>query len=142
MTYESSASSVLWQGQPTGCSPTKASTTNNSSGSPSRSDNVNGRRYSNSNAQVPLNPDGKPVAYHRVRVLQAGTFAGASRLQLVTPRKTASISRTCFGAYKAECHPLNQPRRPGPGLGRGLPFASAPHRQEVGQWANPTSPVP
>jgi hypothetical protein len=80
---------------------------NNSGQSPSRSDTVNGRRYSNSNAQVLLNPEGKPVAFRRVRVLKPGTFAGASRLQLVTPRKTASISRTCFGAYKAECHPLN-----------------------------------
>mgnify|MGYP007020456649 FL=1 len=83
----------------------------NSDLSPPRSDTVNGRRYSNSNAQVPLNPElnpeGKPVAFRRVRVLQSGTFAGASRLQLVTPRKTASISRTCFDACKAECHPLN-----------------------------------
>ncbi len=80
---------------------------NNSQNVPSRSDTVNGRRYSNSNAQVLLNPEGKPVAFRRVRVLKPGTFAGASRLQLVTPRKTASISRTCFDAYKSECHPLN-----------------------------------
>jgi len=80
---------------------------NNSGQSPSRSDTVNGRRYSNGNAQVYLNPEGKPVAFRRVRVLKPGTFAGASRLQLVTPRKTASISRTCFDAYKSECHPLN-----------------------------------
>jgi hypothetical protein len=80
---------------------------NNSQNAPSRSDTVNGRRYSNSNAQVLLNPDGKPVAFRRVRVLQRGTFAGASRLQLVTPRKVASISRTCFEAYKSKCHPLN-----------------------------------
>jgi hypothetical protein len=80
---------------------------NNSSGYPSRSDTVNGRRYKSANAQVLLNPDGLPVAFRRVRVLQPGTFAGASRLQLVTPRKVASISRTCFEAYKSKCHPLN-----------------------------------
>ena len=80
---------------------------NNSLGSPSRSDTVNGRRYSNSNAQVLLNPEGKPVAFRRVRVLKPGTFAGASRLQLVTPKTTASISQTCFEAHRAECHPLN-----------------------------------
>ncbi|MCS4048190.1 hypothetical protein GGQ04_003349 [Salinibacter ruber] len=68
---------------------------------------VNGRRYRQANAQVYLNPDGQPVAFRRVRVLKPGTFAGASRLQLVTPRKTASISRTCFDAYKSKCHPLN-----------------------------------
>jgi hypothetical protein len=67
----------------------------------------NARRYRNNNAQVYLNPDGLPVAFRRVRVLKPGTFAGASRLQLVTPRKTASISRTCFDAYKSKCAPLN-----------------------------------
>ncbi|MCS4185212.1 hypothetical protein [Salinibacter ruber] len=80
---------------------------NNSQNVPSRSDTVNGRRYSNSNAQVYLNPEGKPVAFRRVRVLQSGTFAGASRLQLVTPRKTASISRGSFEAYRSECYALN-----------------------------------
>jgi hypothetical protein len=80
---------------------------NNSNPSPSRSDTVNGARYRSANAQVLLNPEGKPVAFRRVRVLQSGTFAGASRLQLVTPRKTASISRTCFEAYKSKCNPLN-----------------------------------
>ena len=70
-------------------------------------DTVNSRRCANNNAQVYLNPDGLPVAFRRVRVLKPGTFAGASRLQLVTPRKTASISRTCFDAYKSKCHPLN-----------------------------------
>jgi len=80
---------------------------NNSSGYPSRSDTVNGRRYKSANAQVLLNPDGLPVAFRRVRVRQPGTLAGASRLQLVTPRKVASISRTCFEAYKSKCHPLN-----------------------------------
>ena len=83
---------------------------NNSQSTPRDSraaDTVNGRRYVNSNAQVYLNPDGLPVAFRRVRVLKSGTFAGASRLQLVTPRKTASISRTCFDAYKSKCHPLN-----------------------------------
>ena len=85
---------------------------NNSQNTPSRSDTeasatVNGRRYQSANAQVYLNPDGLPVAFRRVRVLQSGTFAGASRLQLVTPRKTASISRTCFDAYKSKCQPLN-----------------------------------
>lgn len=80
---------------------------NNSNPSPSRSDTVNGTRYQSANAQVLLNPDGKPVAFRRVRVLQSGTFAGASRLQLVTPRKTASISRESFDAFKSECHPLN-----------------------------------
>jgi len=70
-------------------------------------DTVNGRRYRNSNARVYLNPDGLPVAFRRVRVLQRGTFAGASRLQLVTPRKTASVSRTCFKAQKKRCTPLN-----------------------------------
>jgi len=68
---------------------------------------ANAGRYRQANAQVYLNPDGLPVAFRRVRVLQPGTFAGASRLQLVTPRKTASISRTCFDAYKSKCHPLN-----------------------------------
>jgi hypothetical protein len=80
---------------------------NNSQNVPSRSDTVNGARYRSANAQVLLNPDGLPVAFRRVRVLQPGTFAGASRLQLVTPRKVASISRTCFEAYKSKCHPLN-----------------------------------
>ena len=83
---------------------------NNSQNTPRDSraaDTANGRRYSNPNAQVYLNPDGLPVAFRRVRVLQRGTFAGASRLQLVTPRKTASISRTCFDAYTSKCHPLN-----------------------------------
>jgi len=80
---------------------------NNSGQSPSRSDTVNGRRYSNSNAQVLLNPEGKPVAFRRVRVLKPGTFAGAFRLQFVTPKTTASISRTCFEAHRSECHPLN-----------------------------------
>jgi hypothetical protein len=80
---------------------------NNSNPSPSRSDTVNGARYQSANAQVLLNPDGKPVAFRRVRVLQRGTFAGASRLQLVTPRKVASISRRKFDAYKSKCHPLN-----------------------------------
>ena len=71
-------------------------------------DTVNGRRYVNSNAQVYLNPDGLPVAFRRVRSLQQpGSFASRSRLQLVTPRKTASISWTCFDAYKSKCHPLN-----------------------------------
>ncbi|WP_198598567.1 hypothetical protein [Salinibacter altiplanensis] len=68
---------------------------------------VNGRRYANSNARVYLNPDGLPVAFRRVRVLQKGTFAGASRLQLVTPRKVVSVSRTCFQAYRKRCTPLN-----------------------------------
>jgi hypothetical protein len=80
---------------------------NNSKPSPSRSNTVNGRHYQSANAQVYLNPDGLPVAFRRVRVLQSGTFAGASRLQLVTPRKTASISRTCFEAQKERCTPLN-----------------------------------
>ena len=83
---------------------------NNSQSTPRDSraaDTVNGRRYVNSNAQVYLNPDGLPVAFRRVRVLKPGTFAGASRLQLVTPRKTASISRTCFDAYRKCCTPLN-----------------------------------
>jgi len=83
---------------------------NNSQSTPRDSraaDTVNGRRYQSANAQVYLNPDGLPVAFRRVRVLQSGTFAGASRLQLVTPRKTASISRTCFDAYKSKCQPLN-----------------------------------
>ena len=85
---------------------------NNSQNTLSRSDTeasatVNGRRYQSANAQVYLNPDGLPVAFRRVRVLQRGTFAGASRLQLVTPRKTASVSRTCFDAYKSKCQPLN-----------------------------------
>lgn len=79
----------------------------NSQHSSDRSDTINGRRYRSANARVYLNPDGLPVAFRRVRVLQGGTFAGASRLQLVTPRKTASISRTCFDAYKSKCHPLN-----------------------------------
>jgi hypothetical protein len=68
---------------------------------------VNGRRYRQANAQLYLNPDGQPVAFRRVRSLQPGTFAGASRLQLVTPRKTASVSRTCFDAYRKRCAPLN-----------------------------------
>jgi hypothetical protein len=68
---------------------------------------VNGRRYQHSNAQVYLNPQGLPVAFRRVRVLKPGTFAGASRLHLITPRKVSSVSRTCFDAYKARCHPLN-----------------------------------
>ena len=80
---------------------------NNSKPSPSRSDTVNGRRYRSPNARVYLNPDGLPVAFRRVRVLQRGTFAGASRLQLVTPRKVASVSRTCFKAQKKRCTPLN-----------------------------------
>ena len=85
---------------------------NNSQNAPSRSDaeasaTVNGRRYRNSNARIYLNPDGLPVAFRRVRVLQSGTFAGASRLQLVTPRKVASVSRTCFKAQKERCTPLN-----------------------------------
>ncbi len=80
---------------------------NNSLGYPSRSDTVNGARYQSANAQVLLNPDGKPVAFRRVRVLQSGTFAGASRLRLVTLKTTASISRTCFDANKSECHLLN-----------------------------------
>ena len=85
---------------------------NNSQNAPSRSDaeasaTVNGRHYQSANAQVYLNPDGLPVAFPRVRLLQSGTFAGASRLQLVTPRKVASISRTCFDAYKSKCQPLN-----------------------------------
>jgi len=67
----------------------------------------NARRYRNSNAQVYLNPDGLPVAFRRVRVLKPGTFAGTSRLQLVTPRKTASISRRLFDTYKSKCAPLN-----------------------------------
>ena len=86
---------------------TAASTMFNSPQHPSRSDTENDRRYSNSNSQVLLNPEGKPVAFRRVRVLKPGTFAGASRLQLVTPRKTASISRTCFEAYRSKCHALN-----------------------------------
>jgi len=68
---------------------------------------VNTRRYRHSNAQVYLNPDGLPVAFRRVRVLQKGTFAGASRLQLITPRKVVGMSRAVFDAYKARCHPLN-----------------------------------
>ena len=68
---------------------------------------VNGRRYQSANARVYLNPDGLPVAFRRVRVLQRGTFAGASRLQLVTPRKVASVSRTCFKGYRDRCTPLN-----------------------------------
>jgi propanediol utilization protein len=68
----------------------------------------NARRYRNNNAQVYLNPDGLPVAFRRVRSLQQpGSFASRPRLQLVTPRKTASISRTCFDAYKSKCAPLN-----------------------------------
>jgi hypothetical protein len=68
---------------------------------------VNGRRYQHSNAQVYLNPDGLPVAFRRVRVLKPGTFAGASRLQLITPREVVGLSRTVFNAYRARCHPLN-----------------------------------
>ncbi|MCS3642442.1 hypothetical protein [Salinibacter ruber] len=83
------------------------STLNNFQNIPSRSDMVNGCRYSNSNAQVLLNPDGQPVAFRRVRVLKPGILAGASRLQLVTPKTAASISRNSFDAFKAECHPLN-----------------------------------
>ena len=83
---------------------------NNSQSTPRDSrgaDTVNGRRYQSANARVYLNPDGLPVAFRRVRVLQRGTFAGASRLQLVTPRKVASVSRTCFKAYQKRCTPLN-----------------------------------
>ena len=96
-----------------GRSPNTVSTMNNSKPSPSRSDaeasaTVNGRRYQSANARVYLNPDGLPVAFRRVRSLQQpGSFASRSRLQLVTPRKTASISRTCFDAYKSKCQPLN-----------------------------------
>lgn len=70
-------------------------------------DTPNARRYRNANAQVLINPQGKPVAFRRVRVLQRGTFAAASRLQVVTPRQTCSISRRKFDAYKSKCHPLN-----------------------------------
>lgn len=69
---------------------------------------VNARRYRTGNAQVYLNPDGLPVAFRRVRSLQQpGSFASRSHLQLVTPRKVTSVSRTCFEAYKSKCAPLN-----------------------------------
>lgn len=80
---------------------------NNPNPSPSRSNTVNGARYQSANAQVLINPQGKPVAFRRVRVLQRGTFAGASRLQLVTPRKVVRVSRIHFASLKTRCYPLN-----------------------------------
>jgi hypothetical protein len=68
---------------------------------------VNARRYRRPNAQVLLSPQGRPIALRRVRVLKPGTFAGASRLQLITPRKTRSVGRKVFDAWRARCHPLN-----------------------------------
>lgn len=68
---------------------------------------VNAGRYRRPNAQVYINPDGLPVAFRRVRVLKPGTFAGARRLQIVTPRRVASLSRTVFEAYRARCNEWN-----------------------------------
>ena len=68
---------------------------------------VNGRRYLTPNAQVLLNPQGKPLAFRRVRVLQSGTFAGASRLQAVRPDRVVGLSRSVFDAFKSRCYPLN-----------------------------------
>lgn len=68
---------------------------------------ANRRRYRHANAQVLINPQGKPVAFRRIRVLQPGSFAGGSQVQIVTPRRTSSLDRSVFDAYKARCHPLN-----------------------------------
>ena len=68
---------------------------------------VNAGRYRQANAQVLLNPQGLPVCFRRVRVLRPGTFAGASRLQVITPKGTRSFSRSLFSAYRDRCAPLN-----------------------------------
>jgi len=79
--------------------------------SPSRDsravDTVNGGRYANSNAAVYVNPQGLPVAFRRVRVLRPGTFAGASRLQVVTPQGVTDVERSRFESWRRQCHPLN-----------------------------------
>lgn len=68
---------------------------------------VNRRRYQNPNAQVLINPQGRPIAFRHVRVLQPGTFAGASRLQAIRPDRVVSLSRSVYDAFRARCHPLN-----------------------------------
>ena len=83
---------------------------NNSQSAPRDSraaETANGFRYLDANAQVYINPEGLPVAFRRVRVLKPGTFAGASRVQIVTPRRVSDVSQPVFEAWKSRCHPLN-----------------------------------
>jgi len=68
----------------------------------------NAHRYRDTGARVYLNPDGLPVAFQPGRLpRQPGSFAGRRRIRLVTPRKTVSISRARFEAYRSRCAPLN-----------------------------------
>jgi hypothetical protein len=64
-------------------------------------------RYRSSTDEVYLNPDGLPIAFRRVRVLKPGTFAGARRVQLVSPRGITSLSLSVYRAYRGRCHPAN-----------------------------------
>jgi hypothetical protein len=84
-----------------------ASTMENSSNPPSRSDTVNGARYQSANARLYLNPDGLPVAFRRVPARQPGTFAGSAHYEIITPKGTGPFPCSTFRAYKSRCAPPN-----------------------------------
>ena len=68
---------------------------------------VNGTRYSKNSDVVLLNSEGLPVAFREIRVLKPGTFAGATLIQLVTPRQVVDLERPVYKAWRGRCHPLN-----------------------------------
>jgi hypothetical protein len=96
-----------WRTADSGRSPNTVSTMSNSQNTPSRSETVNGHRYRRPNAMVYLNPDGLPIAFRRVRVLQPGSFVGACRFQIVSPKGVSPLPKSTLSAYRDRCSPLN-----------------------------------
>ena len=79
----------------------------NSQNTPSRSETTNGHRYRDPNAMVYLNPDGLPIAFRRVQVRQPGSFVGACRFQIVSPKGVSPFPKSTLSAYRDRCSPLN-----------------------------------
>jgi hypothetical protein len=74
-------------------------------------DSSNAWWYRSTGTRIYLNPDGLPVAFRRSSrgptVLTRGTFAGPSRIEIVTPQTVRPVSRERFEDYRRRCAPLN-----------------------------------
>ena len=86
--------------------------TNSNDASPVRSLDVagtstpNARRYRHANAMLRINPQGLPVAWRRIHVLQSGAFRSHA-YQVITPRGITDVSADTGRRQRNACFPLN-----------------------------------
>jgi len=68
-------------------------------------------RYRSNGTRIYLNPDGLPDAFRWTSrgpsVLTRGTFAGPSRIEIVTPQMVRPVSQERFEGYRRHCAPLS-----------------------------------